>query len=81
MSAADSPGSPLDTASNGEVALNGDSVVQILPRWEKARGVSRALRGQRGEVRARIGQRSKACTLHAATDVATVVGWNRPLLP
>ena len=71
----------IETDEGIQVALNGDSVVRILPRWEKARGVSRALRGQRGEVRARIGQRSKACTLHAATDVTTVVGWNRPLLP
>ena len=28
-----------------------------------------------------FGHRSKACTPPAATDVATVVGWSRPLLP
>jgi hypothetical protein len=124
----------IETDERIQVALNGDSVVQILSRWEKARGVTRVLRVQRGEVRARIGderraleietpvgvlaarvaevnvrlvsdnetvatvvtgtgefstpfaacelhagttsfgQRSKPCTLHAATDVGTVVG-------
>jgi hypothetical protein len=28
-----------------------------------------------------FGHRSKACTPPAATDVGTVVGWSRPLLP
>ena len=131
----------IETDEGIQVALNGDSVVQILSRWEKARGVTRVLRVQRGEVWARIGDerraleietpvgvlaarvaevnvrlvsdnetvatvvtgtgefstpfatcelragttsfghRSKACTPPAATDVATVVGWSRPLLP
>ena len=130
----------IETDEGIQVALNGDSVVQILSRWEKARGVTRVLRVQRGEVWARIderraleietpvgvlaarvaevnvrlvsdnetvatvvtgtgefstpfatcelragttsfGHRSKACTPPAATDVATVVGWSRPLLP
>jgi len=131
----------IETDEGVQVALNGDSVVQILSRWEKARGVTRVLRVQRGEIWARIGDerraleietpvgvlaarvaevnvrlvsdnetvatvvtgtgefstpfatcelragttsfghRSKACTPPAATDVATVVGWSRPLLP
>jgi hypothetical protein len=131
----------IETDEGIQVALNGDSVVQILSRWDKARGVTRVLRVQRGEVWARIGDerraleietpvgvlaarvaevnvrlvsdnetvatvvtgtgefstpfatcelragttsfghRSKACTPPAATDVATVVGWSRPLLP
>jgi hypothetical protein len=131
----------IETDEGIQVALNGDSVVQILSRWEKAQGVTRVLRVQRGEVWARIGDerraleietpvgvltarvaevnvrlesdnetvatvvtgtgefstpfatcelragttsfghRSKACTPPAATDVATVVGWSRPLLP
>jgi len=131
----------IETDEGIQVALNGDSVVQILSRWEKARGVTRVLRVQRGEIWARggderraleietpvgvlaarvaevnvrlvsdnetvatvvtgtgefstpfatcelragttsFGHRSKACTPPAATDVATVVGWNGPLLP
>jgi len=131
----------IETDEGIQIALNGDSVVQILSRWEKARGVTRVLRVQRGEIWARVGDerraleietpvgvlaarvaevnvrlvsdnetvatvvtgtgefstpfatcelragttsfghRSKACTPPAATDVATVVGWSRPLLP
>ena len=131
----------IETDEGIQVALNGDSVVQILSRWEKARGVTRVLRVQRGEVWARVsdapraleietpvgvlaarvaevnirlvsdnetvatvvtgtgefstpfatcelravttsfGHRSKACTPPAATDVGTVIGWSRPLLP
>ena len=123
------------------LALNGDSVVQVLSRWEKDQGVTRVVRMQRGEVWAKIGdarrgleietpvgvlaarsaevnvrlvsdneavatvvtgvgefstpfascelragtmsfgQRSQACTPPAATDIRTVVGWSRPLLP
>ncbi len=38
----------IETDEGIQVALNGDSVVQILSRWEKARGVTRVLRVQRG---------------------------------
>ncbi|MGH7306588.1 MAG: FecR domain-containing protein [Candidatus Rokuibacteriota bacterium] len=124
-----------------QMALNGDSVVQVLSRWEKEHGLTRVLRLRRGEVWARIvdarraveietpvgvlaaraaevnmrlvseseavatvvtgtgefstpfatcalragttsfGHRSKACTPPAVTDVRTVIGWSRPLLP
>jgi hypothetical protein len=131
----------IETDEGVQLAVNGDSVVQILSRWEKEHGLTRILRLQRGEVWARIadgrraveietpvgvlaarsaevnmrlvsdneavatvvtgtaefstpfadcalragtmsfGHRSKACTPPAATDVRTVVGWGRPLLP
>jgi hypothetical protein len=130
----------IETAEGIQVALNGDSVVQILSRWEKEQGVTRILRVQRGEVWARsdgrqaveietpvgvlaaraaevnvrlmsdneavatvvtgtgefatpfatcalragtvsFSHRSKACTPPTATDVRTVIGWSRPLLP
>lgn len=130
----------IETAEGIQVALNGDSVVQILSRWEKEQGVTRILRVQRGEVWARsdgrhpveietpvgvlaaraaevnvrlmsdneavatvvtgtgefatpfaacalragtvsFGYRSKACTPPTTTDVRTVIGWSRPLLP
>jgi len=50
----------IETDEGIQVALNGDSVVQILSRWEKARGVTRVLRVQRGEVWARIGDERRA---------------------
>jgi hypothetical protein len=37
-----------------------------------------------GELRAgttSLGHRSKACTPPTATDIRTVIGWSRPLLP
>jgi FecR-like protein len=131
----------IETDEGVQLAVNGDSVVQMLSRWEKEHGLTRILRLQRGEVWARIsdgrraveietpvgvlaartaevnmrlvsdneavatvvtgtaefstpfancalragtmsfGHRSKACTPPAATDVRTVVGWSRPLLP
>ena len=124
-----------------QLAVNGDSVVQVLSRWEKEQGMTRVVRIQRGEVWARIsdarrglevetpvgvlaaraaevnvrlvsdneavatvvtgvgefstpfatcqlragtmsfGHRSQACTPPTATDVRTVIGWSRPLLP
>jgi FecR-like protein len=131
----------IETAEGIQLAVNGDSVVQILSRWEKEHGVTRVVRIQRGEVWARIndarrglevetpvgvlaaraaevnvrlvsdneavatvvtgvgefstpfatcqlragtmsfGRRSQACTPPTATDVRTVIGWSRPLLP
>jgi hypothetical protein len=124
-----------------QLAVNGDSVVQVLSRWEKEQGMTRVVRIQRGEVWAQIGDarrglevetpvgvlaaraaevnvrlvsdneavatvvtgvgefstpfatcelragtmsfghRSQACTPLTATDVRTVIGWSRPLLP
>jgi FecR protein len=131
----------IETAEGIQLAVNGDSVVQVLSRWEKEQGVTRVVRIQRGEVWARIsdarrglevetpvgvlaaraaevnvrlvsdneavatvvtgvgefstpfatcqlragtmsfGHRSQACTPPTATDVRTVIGWSRPLLP
>ena len=131
----------IETDEGTQLALNGDSVVQIQSRWEKDAGVTRIVRMQRGEVWAKIGDsrrgleietpvgvlaaraaeinvrlvsdneavatvvtgvgefstpsaacelragtmsfghRSQACTPPAATDVRTVIGWSRPLLP
>ena len=131
----------IETDEGTQLALNGDSVVQIQSRWEKDAGVTRIVRMQRGEVWAKIGDtrrglevetpvgvlaaraaevnvrlvsdneavatvvtgvgefstpsatcelragtmsfghRSQACTPPAVTDVRTVIGWSRPLLP
>lgn len=43
----------IETEEGIMVGLNGDTVVQILSRWEKEQGVTRILRVQRGEVWAR----------------------------
>jgi hypothetical protein len=59
----------IETDERIQVALNGDSVVQILSRWEKARGVTRVLRVQRGEVWARIGDERRALEIETPVGV------------
>ena len=54
----------------GKALIETDEGIQVALNG-KARGVTRVLRVQ---------HRSKACTRPAATDVATVVGWSRPLV-
>jgi hypothetical protein len=59
----------IETDEGIQVALNGDSVVQILSRWEKARGVTRVLRVQRGTVWARIGDERRALEFETPVGV------------
>jgi hypothetical protein len=40
----------IETSEGIQVALAGNTVVKILSRWEKGKGVTRVLRVQRGEV-------------------------------
>jgi hypothetical protein len=62
----------IETDEGIQVALNGDSVVQILSRWEKVRGVTRVLRVQRGEVWARIGDERRALEIETPVGVLAV---------
>ena len=51
-----------------QVALNGNTVVKILSRWEKGQGVTRILRVQQGEVWVRSNDAQRA------VEVETPVG-------
>ena len=66
----DGPGQALIETEEGIlVGLNGDVVVQVLTRWEKAQGLTPILRVQRGEVWARSPDARRAVEIETPVGV------------
>jgi hypothetical protein len=59
----------IETDEGILVGLNGDVVVQVLSRWEKAQGLTRILRVQRGEVWARSNDARRAVEIETPVGV------------
>jgi len=59
----------IETDEGTQLALNGDSVVQIQSRWEKDAGVTRIVRMQRGEVWAKIGDSRRGLEIETPVGV------------
>jgi hypothetical protein len=59
----------IDVQDGIQVALNENSVLKMLTRWEKAKGITRIIRLQQGEIWVKTGTGPKA--LEVETPVAT----------
>ena len=68
------PGSQalLDVRDDIQVAMNENSAVRILMRWEKAKGITRIIRLQEGEIWVKTGTGPKALEVETPVAAAAV---------